>query len=66
MSKRADPQAFVLRVTLQIAEVRREQGLTQSEVTSLLGTNLRNYQLIEAGLLRGGGQGGRSADSRAT
>ena len=49
VGKRTDPQAFVVRVTEQIAEVRRAQGLTQSELAELLGTNLRNLQRIEAG-----------------
>jgi transcriptional regulator with XRE-family HTH domain len=49
VAKRPDPQAFVVRVTQRIAEVRREQGFTQTELADLLGTNLRNLQRIEAG-----------------
>jgi DNA-binding Xre family transcriptional regulator len=49
VAKRTDPQAFIGRVTLRIAELRRERGLTQTELGELLGTNLRNVQRIEAG-----------------
>jgi transcriptional regulator with XRE-family HTH domain len=49
VGKRTDPQDFVVRVTQRIAEVRRAQGMTQTELAELLGTNLRNVQRIEAG-----------------
>jgi transcriptional regulator with XRE-family HTH domain len=43
------PEAFVLRVTRRIGEIRRERGLTQDAVAEALGTATRAFQRIEAG-----------------
>jgi transcriptional regulator with XRE-family HTH domain len=43
------PEAFVIRVTRRIAEIRRARGMTQEEVAVALRTATRNVQRIEAG-----------------
>lgn len=50
MAKRTDPRSsLVERVTRQIAEVRREKGLTQAQLAERLGIAVRTFQAIEAG-----------------